>query len=285
MRPILIMAAINGARRTKADHPALPLSTGDIAAESLRCAAAGASAIHLHVRDADGRHSLDAGRYGEAMAEIRLQGGGDLILQVTTEAVGIYRPAEQMALVRTLRPEAFSVAVRELFSDPALAGEAASFLGASAGDGVAVQYILYDAEDVRRFDHLMETGAIPRANAAQLFVLGRYGDGPPSTPASILGFLAARRHALDWSICAFGPSESACCMAAALLGGDVRMGFENNLHLPDGQMASDNAHLVAHFIGAARALGLRTLALPEARERLGLEPIRSDGDDQPPSCA
>ncbi|WP_029005266.1 3-keto-5-aminohexanoate cleavage protein [Azorhizobium doebereinerae] len=270
MRPILIMSAINGARRTKADHPALPMSAADIATESLRCAAAGASAIHLHVRDDEGRHSLDAGRYAEAIAEIRHRGAGDLILQVTTEAVGLYRPEEQMALVRTLRPEAFSVAVRELFSDPTLAGEVAAFLAACAGDGMAVQYILYDAADVQRFDHLAEAGAIPLANAAQLFVLGRYGDGPPSTPAAILGFLAARRHTPDWSVCAFGPTESACCMAAALLGGDVRMGFENNLHLPDGQVAPDNAALVAHFAGAAQALGLRPLSLPEARARLGL---------------
>lgn len=270
MRPILIMSAINGARRTKADHPALPLSPADIATESLRCAEAGASAIHLHVRDDEGRHSLDAGRYAEAIAEIRQRGARDLILQVTTEAVGLYGPAEQMAMVRTVRPEAFSVAVRELFSDPALAGEATAFLADCAAGGMAVQYILYDGADVQRFDVLAEAGQIPLANAAQLFVLGRYGDGPPSTPAAILGFLSARRHILDWSVCAFGLTESACCVAAALLGGDVRMGFENNLHLPDGRLAPDNAALVTHFVAAARALGLRPLELAEARARLGL---------------
>lgn len=274
MRPICVMSAINGARRTKADHPALPMSAGEIAAESRRCAAAGAAAIHLHVRDDTGRHSLDAGRYGEAIAEIRRQAGDSLIIQVTTEAVGMYRPQEQMAVVRALRPEAFSVAVRELFADAAVPGAAAAFLADCAAAGMAVQYILYDADDVQRFDALLDAGAIPRSNASQLFVLGRYGDGPPSVPSAILGFLAARRHPLDWSVCAFGPTEAACCLAAALLGGDVRMGFENNIHLPDGRLAPDNAALVEHFTAVAGALGLSAASSRDARLRLGL-PERS----------
>lgn len=275
MRPVFVMSAINGARRTKADHPALPMSAGEIGAESRRCAAAGAAAIHLHVRDEAGRHSLDVGRYGEAIAEIRRQAGDALIIQVTTEAVGIYRPEEQMAMVQALRPEAFSVAVRELFADAALSSAAATFLAGCAEAGMAVQYILYDEADVRRFDALLDEGAIPRSNAAQLFVLGRYGDGPPSVPSALLGFLAARRHPLDWSVCAFGPTEAACCLSAALLGGDVRMGFENNIHMPDGQVAPDNAALVEHFTQVTRALGLSTLSQHDARLRLGLAPARS----------
>lgn len=275
MRPILVMSAINGARRTKADHAALPMSAGEIAAESRRCAAAGAAAIHLHVRDETGRHSLDVGRYSEAIAEIRRQAGDVLVIQITTEAVGMYRPQEQMALVEALRPEAFSVAVRELFSDAALSGATAAFLAGCAEGRVGVQYILYDADDVQRFDALLDAGVIPRSNATQLFVLGRYGDSRPSAPSAILGFLAVRRHPLDWSVCAFGPSEAACCLSAALLGGDVRMGFENNLHLPDGQVAPDNAALVECFTGLAGALGLSTLTPEEARRRLGLAPARS----------
>ncbi|MFG1375210.1 3-keto-5-aminohexanoate cleavage protein [Xanthobacter oligotrophicus] len=272
MRPVFVIAAINGGRRTKVDHPALPMSAGEIAAESRRCAAAGAAAIHLHVRDDAGRHSLDAARYGEAIAEIRRQAGDDLIIQITTEAVGVYGPQEQMAVVQALRPEAFSVAVRELFSDAALSGVAAAFLASCAEAGMAVQYILYDAGDVQRFDALLDAGVIPRSNATQLFVLGRYGDGPPSAPSAILGFLAARRHLLDWSVCAFGPTETASCLSAALLGGDVRMGFENNFHLPDGRIAPDSAALVQHFIKVAGALGLSTLSSRDARLRLGLAP-------------
>lgn len=122
---------------------------------------------------------------------------------------------------------------------------------------MAAQYVLYDV------------GVIPRSNATQLFVLGRYGNGPPSAPSAILGFLAARRHLLGWSVCAFGSTEAACGLSAALLGGDVRMGFEDNFHLPGGRIAPGNAALVKHFMGVAGGLGFPTLPCRGARPRLG----------------
>jgi uncharacterized protein (DUF849 family) len=82
------MVAPNGARKTKADHPALPIGPAELAATAAACRDAGAAAIHLHVRDEAGGHSLDAGRYREATAEVRAAIGEAMIVQITTEAVG-----------------------------------------------------------------------------------------------------------------------------------------------------------------------------------------------------
>ena len=98
-----IMVAPNGARRTKADHPNLPMAAEEIAASAAACFAAGAGAIHLHVRDAEGRHVLDASLYREVIRLI-IMAVPDMMVQVTTEAVGLYTPAQQMALVRDLKP-------------------------------------------------------------------------------------------------------------------------------------------------------------------------------------
>ena len=65
------MVAPNGARKVKTDHPQVPLDAGEIAAVARDCADAGAGAIHYHVRDAEGGHILDAGRYHEATAELQ----------------------------------------------------------------------------------------------------------------------------------------------------------------------------------------------------------------------
>ena len=65
--PFVVMCAPNGARRTKDDHPALPLTPAEIAAEAERCADAGAALLHLHVRDTAGRHSLSPELYREAI--------------------------------------------------------------------------------------------------------------------------------------------------------------------------------------------------------------------------
>ena len=107
---VIIMSAPNGARRSQADHPALPVTAFELAdsAEALRDA--GVSILHLHVRDEQGHHTLDADRYREAIAAIDDRVGSDLIVQVTTEAVGRYQPAEQIQVVRELRPEAVSLA-------------------------------------------------------------------------------------------------------------------------------------------------------------------------------
>jgi len=78
---------------------------------------AGATLIHLHVRDNDGKHTLDASYYKKAIKAIRRAVGRDMVIQVTSEAVGIYTPDQQMNMVRELRPEAVSLAIRELIPD------------------------------------------------------------------------------------------------------------------------------------------------------------------------
>jgi 3-keto-5-aminohexanoate cleavage enzyme len=113
-RPALIMVAPNGARRTPSDHPRLPVTIPDIADTARACQAAGAGAIHLHVRDAHGEHVLDAGLYREAAAAVREATGGEMLIQITTEAVGRYSPAEQIEAAMAAEPEAISAALREL---------------------------------------------------------------------------------------------------------------------------------------------------------------------------
>jgi uncharacterized protein (DUF849 family) len=241
--PVILAVAPNGARKTKADHPALPITADEIAATAAACREAGAAMIHLHVRAPDGRHSLDVETYRAATAAVRAAVGRDLIVQVTSEAVGIYRPEEQMRMVRELKPEAVSLAVREIVPDEAAEPAAAEFLAWVAAEGILTQYILYSDDDLRRFDDLIARGVIPGERQVVLFVLGRYTKGQTSEPRELMPFLAANSREHLWSVCAFGPREAACAIAAAALGGHARVGFENNFHLPDGSLAADNAAL------------------------------------------
>lgn len=271
--PLILAVAPNGARKTQADHPAVPISPAEIAATAAAAQAAGAAMIHLHVRDADLKHSLDVGAYREATAAVREAVGEEMIIQVTSEAVGLFTPEQQMAMVRELRPEAVSLAIRELVPE---GGEEAAreFLAWTVGAGILPQYILYAAEDVARFGRLQAEGVIPPGPAFLLFVLGRYTAGQRSVPNDLLAFLsemeawpeAAR---LPWAICAFGPKETACVTAAATLGGHARVGFENNLFLPDGRQARDNAELVAASAAAAAAIGRPLADAATARRLMG----------------
>ena len=90
-QPLVLAVAPNGARKTKADHPALPIGPEELAETAKACAGAGASMIHLHVRDAEGQHSLDVGRYLAATEAIRAAVGEDLVIQIlNTEAQSGY---------------------------------------------------------------------------------------------------------------------------------------------------------------------------------------------------
>lgn len=266
--------APNGARRTPLDHPELPVTIPALVETARRCVAAGAAMIHLHVRDGAGAHVLDAGLYREATAAVRDAVGDGMLVQITSEAVGRYAPSEQMAVIRAAAPEAVSIALRELMPEAEPEPGTDAFLGWADEAGIAVQWILYAPEEAARLRALAAAGVVPDAAPSALFVLGRYAPGQRSNPADLLPFLAAWDGAGPWSLCAFGPRETACAATATALGGHVRIGFENNLCLPDGTLATDNAALVAAAAAAARAVG-RPLAVGRKMARAlltGVEP-------------
>jgi len=222
--------------------------------------------IHLHVRDRDGGHTLDADAYRAAIDAVKRQAGERLVVQVTSEAVGMYTPEQQMAMVRAVRPEAVSLAIRELVPEGADEREAAKFFDWLAAEKVLAQFILYSDEDVRRFDDLMARGVVADSQRFVLFVLGRYSAGQQSSPGDLLPFLTATSREHTWAVCAFGRREAACMLAAAALGGHGRVGFENNLYLPDGRVAPDNAALVSAVADGARAMGRPLADATVARE-------------------
>lgn len=253
---VAIAVAPNGGRRTKADHPAIPLTPAELARTAAECLDAGAAMIHVHVRRADGRHLLDADAYEQATSAIRAEVGDRLVIQITTEALGIYAPAEQIAVLKAVRPEAASLALRELAPDEAAEPTFAEALAWMKRENVLPQIILYDPTEAVRLAGMIRRGLVPWPNIPVLYVLGRYTVTQTSQPADLLPFLMPdQSHFAHWSVCAFGQQEAACVTAAALLGGHVRVGFENNLHMPDGSLAPSNAALVASAATPLYALG------------------------------
>lgn len=269
---LMICVAPNGARKVKSDHPAIPLTAAEMAEGAVRWRDAGACMLHLHVRDPEGGHILDAGLYRESMAAVRSTVGDDLILQITTEAVGRYTPEEQMAVVRAVEPEAVSLAVRELIPDADHEAAAEAFLRELYERDCLVQYILYSGDDLDRMRDLRRRGVIPGNRMSVLFVLGRYTRNQESDPRDVLSFVERWDAARDglWSVCAFGRREAACVLTAAGLGGHARVGFENNLHRADGSLAADNADLVAQVAQGGRLLGRRPATAAQARDMFRL---------------
>jgi len=243
------MVAPSGARLTKQDHPKLPVTLPEIVSTARACHAAGADGLHLHLRDAEGGHILDAGLYREALAELS-RAVPSLAIQITTEAVGRYGVARQIDVALHSGAGLVSVALREILAKITPA-RAAAFYHQCHDQGIAVQHIVFGRADLENLQQVI--ALLPKAITPQiLLVLGRYSDGAPSDPSALDTLLQAEIFKAtdpDWAACAFGQPETACLRRARALGGKCRVGFENNRLNADGTVARDNAERVAEIAG------------------------------------
>ncbi|WP_415919568.1 3-keto-5-aminohexanoate cleavage protein [Tateyamaria sp. SN6-1] len=237
-----IMVAPNGARLQKSDHPAVPISATELARTALECRAAGADALHLHVRDAQGGHSLDPDLYRAAIAAVE-QAMPDMPIQITTEAAGRYDFGDQMRLLDALRPAAASIAIRETARAP---DEAARFYARALHQGISIQHIAYGAPCLAQLARWFADQTVPAPMRDVILVLGQYAPPRAARPPNLAPLLRAARTAdLRVTVCAFGPAEQDCLIEAARHGCDLRVGFENNLVSPDGSVWRTNADAVA----------------------------------------
>jgi 3-keto-5-aminohexanoate cleavage enzyme len=282
---VIVTVAPNGGRKTKADHPALPLSPDELARTAAECLERGASMIHLHVRDRNGGHCLDPDAYRAAIARICREVGDRLVIQITSESLGLFTPSEQRAAVLEANPEAVSLALREFAPDKTGEKDFCLFLGKLKQMRIWPQIILYTAEEAERLGAMLKDGLIPFDKLSVLYVLGRFALTRTAIPRDLIPFLAPDMPRFDpWSVCAFGRREAACVTAGALLGGHVRVGFENNLTLPNGARAASNAELVGAAVGAIEAVGLTPQTADRLREEIAARwgGEREDPRSRPP---
>lgn len=241
-----VMVAPNGARLQKSDHPAIPVTLDEIVATARACHAAGAGGLHLHLRDAGGHHLLDAAAYRNALERLSARCPG-LMVQITTEATGLYPPDVQRHVALNSGARHVSAALREINRDP---HAAPAFYAQCARAGIAVQHILYDLADARLLKTVLPRDLFRAPGLQLLFVLGRYTENQVSHPEDLdpfLSWMAAEGIAPDWAVCAFGRNETDCLLYAARAGGKCRIGFENARTRRDGTLAVSNEERVTEL--------------------------------------
>jgi len=252
-----LMVAPSGARRGKIDHPALPITLDETVETAVECQRAGADGIHLHVRDKEGKHSLDTGLYREAIAALELA-APRMFLQVTSEAAGFYDAAAQRAMIRALRPYSVSVALREMLASPIDEEEARTLYVWAHDEGIVVQHIVYTPDELLWLLDCIDRGIVPGLDHQLQLVLGSYTGSELQSPTDLESYLKLLKvrqgeFEFDWMACAFGSAETACLAYAAANDGKVRVGFENSLWNADGSLAQNNAERVAEVRAAIDA--------------------------------
>ena len=165
--------------------------------------------IHLHVRDAEGRHCLDPEAYRATIAHICQEVGDRLVLQITSESIGRYSPAEQRAAVLKTNPEAVSLALGELAPEAPDERDFCVFLGKLKQMRVWPQIILYTPAEAERLGAMVKQGLIPFDRLSVLYVLGRFSLTRTGLPRDLLPFLAPDmpRFALVERVCVRPPRD------------------------------------------------------------------------------
>lgn len=269
----LICVAPNGARKTKKDHPHLPVNDNEIIKEICLSREAGATMAHIHIRDNQGNHSLESGHYNLLLKSLRKAVGQEMILQITTESCGQYTADQQRNLVYQTKAEAASLSIKEFCQTEEDKREFSKMLFWMKQERKLPQFILYDYEDVKNLKNLEKNGMVPFEKPHILLVLGRKKVKEKSKinrtarPIDLLSYL--KKNKFDnyhWSVCAFGFLEHHCLTTAMLLGGHCRIGFENNIFLHEKRKARNNAELIKRLSNCAKSLDISIMSLFEARE-------------------
>jgi uncharacterized protein (DUF849 family) len=275
MGKLIITAALCGAGTTKAQTPHVPITPDEIAADSVACVKAGASVLHIHVRDKDGANSMDTEIFVEVVEKVRAAlaaEGLDAILNLTTSG-SKFSEELRMGHLPILKPEMCSY-------DPGTMNWANSyvFLNTPAFLEKLGNYVqeldikpeleIFDGGMIGNIEYYIKKGVLKTPCHVQ-FVLGVTG-GMPGDAAALSYLLPRIPKDSTWSITGIGRSHVPCMLLGLAEGCDgLRVGLEDNIFYGKGVLAT-NEQLVARAVEFGKLAGREIANAAEAREILGL---------------
>jgi uncharacterized protein (DUF849 family) len=267
----------------------VPTSPREIADQAIDAARAGASIVHVHVRDPDtGKASTKLEYYEEVVQRIRAS-RCDVLINLTTGPgtmltvpvdppfrvapiadAELMTPHERVVHVLKLKPDICSLDVATMNFGEASFVNPASHLREMAtaikSCGVTMELEVFDLGHVRLASHLVGTGAIPSSAYFQLCMSVPWG--APATPTVVDEMQRLLPAGARWSAFGIGADQFPMVAIAAILGGHVRVGLEDNLYVSPGRLARDNAELVAKAARIVAELGYEVASTEQARATL-----------------
>lgn len=270
---VIVTAALTGAVTTKKNNPNLPTQPKEIAESALACYEVGAAAVHIHVRDDEDNASMRYDKFEEAVGLIR-GAGCPVVLNLTSSGGQGFSWEERMKPFIELKPElaSFDAGTMNWLNSVVFMNEP-EFLELCAAEmikaGVKPEIEVFDMGMLNTAKYYIKKGLIKEPAHFQL-CLGAPG-GMEATTENLLFLVNHLPEKCTWSAFGIGKGANEIMMASLALGGNVRVGLEDNVYYNAGQLAESNAQFVERVKRIAGELG-RTLATPdEAREILGVK--------------
>jgi 3-keto-5-aminohexanoate cleavage enzyme len=282
--PCIVTCSISGAVANRDQCPAIPYTPEEYGAEAKRAVDEGCSMIHIHARTPEGVPSFEVEDF-RAITEAILESVDDVVVNYSTGAIGV--PVEKrIAYLRELRPDVAALnmssmnyakysskrkdfvfkAVFENSFDTII-----EFLTAMNELGIRPEHECFDSGHVANLDPLFDMGLL--YEPLQIDCVMGVDGGIRSTPRNLAHMAdqipGGAEGPNNWGVIGIGRDQWRLVATAAALGGNVRVGLEDNFYLPDGEMARSNGDLIAKARQMVEDVGRRPATVDEARGLLG----------------
>ncbi len=300
-RKIIITCAVTGSIHTPTMSPYLPLTADEIAGDSIEAAKAGAAIIHLHARDpSNGRPSADPGHFRAFLPRIKAE--CDAVLNISTGGSSLMSLDQRLAPARDARPEMCSLnmgtmnfgifPLQDRYDkwqhewEPELLNATRRVPFTNTFDdldtiiedlgkrkGARFEFECYDVGQIETLAWYVRKGFIQSPLYVQ-FVLGVLG-GIGASPENLMTMKTTADRLLgdqyEFSVLGAGGAQMRLAAMGAVMGGNVRVGLEDNLTISAGKLAASNAEQVRKIRQILEALGFEIASADEARARLQLK--------------
>ncbi|MBK6324631.1 MAG: 3-keto-5-aminohexanoate cleavage protein [Chloroflexi bacterium] len=276
---VIITAALTGVLATRQQSPYIPYTPDEIAAEARRCVEAGASIVHIHARQDNGMPAYDVETYARIDEAVKGQ-CPDVIINYSTGAIGLERET-RVHQIRALKPDMaalnmgsmnyaiYSRKAKTFYHDHVFANpfkDIQYFLEAMNEAGTRPEMECFDTGHINNARPLIDMGILQPPFQFSL-VMGVLG-GIPASTKNLLHQVEQLPENSFWQVIGIGTKQWPLVAAALTLGGNVRVGLEDNLYLPDGELAKSSAEGVETAVTLAHLTGVPIATVAEAREKL-----------------
>lgn len=270
MEKLIITAALTGAEVTKEQQPSLPVSSDEIAEAAYECYKAGASIVHVHARDAEGNPTQDYEVYKEIKEKIEAK--CNIIVQPSTGGAVWHTPDQRLQPV-DLKPEMATLSCGTCNFGPDVFMNSEEYMEKFAQkmkeNGVKPEIEVFERGMINNALRLVKKGLLEKPIHFD-FVLGVPG-ACPGAPEDLMHMITCIPEGSTWTVAGIGRYETPLALMAIALGGNVRVGFEDNIYYHKGELAESNAQLVGRVARISKEVGREVATPDEARKILGIK--------------
>lgn len=280
LEKVIITAALTGALANREQCPHIPYTPEELGEEARRAREAGAAVVHIHARERDGTPTVRVEVFREILEAVRSQ--SDVLVNFSTGAVGI--PMEdRVAHIRDLKPEIgalnmgsmnyaiYSSRQKTFYWDLVFANpfkDISYLLRVMNEVGVRPELECFDCGHIGNTEPLIDQGLL-RPPLQFSLIMGVLG-GIPATTRNLVHQIESLPSESIWEVIGIGLVQWRLAAAALTLGGNIRVGFEDNFYLEEGRMAKSNGELVEKAVRLCQDLGRVAASPAEARTLLAL---------------